>query len=204
MRKLTPPRVVLVMALVTLAVLAATTPVPANPASEIAQDGREAARTRHTARGHVECGGLSRDNFATLTYLHFGNPAAGVALIETWIDQTYSDLCLPITNQGVGRAVRVRNVERVAARVILHTRDGTTDDDATGPAVNSGNVGNPTILTVTSPRISTGGLAPNPQFCTSWTEVLFTIRWTDGTVTLGRRLVAPTDLWNANCYFTGP
>jgi hypothetical protein len=154
---------------------------------------------------HVPSDVPSQDNYGAVRYLHFGNAAHGEALIETWTRQTYSDLALPISNQGYGRAVRTFNVERIAIRVVLHTRGGTQDDDGTGPTYNNGSIaGNPRVFNAVSPTISTGGTVPNPQFCESWTTVHYAIRWTDGSLTSGKTLDAPADLFNDNCYFTGP
>jgi hypothetical protein len=154
------------------------------------------------AESHVPFDVPTRDNFDQLVYNHFGNPSAGQAVIDTWIRQTYSDLDLPLTAQGFGQAIRLHNVKRIAIRVILHTRGGSIDDDATGPNVNSGNIGNPRLFTATSPTISSGfGGEPVTQFCTAWTEVRFAIRWTDDTLTSDRALIADSDLWNDNCYF---
>ena len=44
-----------------------------------------------------------------------------------------------------------------------------------------------------------GGQA-TPQFCESWWEVRYQVRWSDNVLTTGS-LLAFADLWNDNCYF---
>jgi hypothetical protein len=144
----------------------------------------------------------SRDNFATVTYLHFGNPASGMAVIETWIRVTYDGFALPLTNQGGCRGIRVLNASRIALRCILHTIGGTTSSrTVTGPTVNSGDVGNPRIVSTATPVLGVGtdpgGTAPFS--CRSWTEVHYAIRWADNTLSSGKVLVAPSTLFNQRC-----
>ncbi len=43
--------------------------------------------------------------------------------------------------------------------------------------------------------------AGDPKFCTAWTEVVYSIRWNDDTLTANKVFVVPSDLWNDNCYF---
>lgn len=141
----------------------------------------------------------SNDNLGRVIYNHFANPAAGQALIETWTRQDRSDLGLPINNQGVASASRLHNVARIALRVTLHTRGGTTSSDVSGPTYNSGNLGDPLIFNALSPTLDTGGLVPNPAYCESWTTVSYAIRWADDTLTAGKVLSAPSRLINRNC-----
>jgi hypothetical protein len=213
-------RVLILAAIITVASLLLPTSAPAvtsstirsRAASETTEDGREAAAKRQqatrAAAGFLAaqpfCDAPSEDDHAHLAYLHFGNAAAGIAVIQSSIRQEYSDLCLPITGQAIGRGIRLRNVTRIALQAVLHTRGGTTNSDAAGPIVNSGDVGNPTILKVTSPKVSTGGLVPDPQWCVAWVDLRYAIRWADGTLTSGKVLVSPSLLFNDNCYFTGP
>jgi len=169
------------------------------------EDAERAGRVRSAlaAQTHAPFGAPSLDNFGTTTYLHFGSPSAGQAVIEGWIRQAYSDLGLPLSNQGQCRGIRLLNVRRLAIRCILHTRGGTRDDDATSATVNSADVGNPLSLRVNSPSITanSGGDPAGPQFCESWTEVRYAIRWTDDTLSSGKTFSVPSDLWNDNCYF---
>jgi hypothetical protein len=152
-------------------------------------------------QSHVALDVPSRDNFTTLTYNHFGSPSAGQAVFDTWIRQTYNpNTLLPQAITGQARATRLYKVKRIAIRVVLHTREGTTDDDATSATVNSANVGNPRLFTISSPSITAN--SEPPQFCVAWTEVFYSIRWADDTLTSGRSLVSSSDLWNDNCYFT--
>ena len=93
------------------------------------------------------------------------------------------------------------NVKRIAIQVVLRTAGGTNDDTAIGPLVNSGNIGNPRTFQANSPSISAGfGGQAIPQFCESWWEVRYQVRWSDNVLTTGS-LLAFADLWNDNCYF---
>ena len=144
--------------------------------------------------------GPRTDNQGTVIYNHFGNPNAGQAMIQTAIFNPLSDLALPISAQGRCRAVRVHRVTRIALRCVIHTRNGTDDDDATGPTANNGNqAANPRIFLALTPTIATGGTVPNPQFCDAWTEAFYAIRWDDGTLTSGKVLMPPSQWRNANC-----
>ena len=149
---------------------------------------------------HVAPDVPTRDNFTTLTYNHFGSPSAGQAVFDTWIRQTYNpDSLLPQAVTGQARAIRLYKVKRIAIRVVLHTR-GTINDDATSATVNSATIGNPRLFTISSPSITANSTPP--QFCEAWTEVFYSIRWADDTLTSGRSLRAGSDLWNDNCFFT--
>ena len=148
---------------------------------------------------HVAPDVPTRDNFTTLTYNHFGSPSAGQAVFDTWIRQTYNpDSLLPQAVTGQARAIRLYKVKRIAIRVVLHTR-GTINDDATSATVNSATIGNPRLFTISSPSITANSTPP--QFCEAWTEVFYSIRWADDTLTSGRSLRAGSDLWNDNCFF---
>ena len=149
---------------------------------------------------HVAPDVPTRDNFTTLTYNHFGSPSAGQAVFDTWIRQTYNpDSLLPQAVTGQARAIRLYKVKRIAIRVVLHTR-GTINDDDTSATVNSATIGNPRLFTISSPSITANSTPP--QFCEAWTEVFYSIRWADDTLTSGRSLRAGSDLWNDNCFFT--
>lgn len=177
--------------------IALIAPAVASPQSD-AIDQKAAAPQVHVAPDVP-----TRDNFSTLTYNHFGNPASGQAVLDTWIRQTYDpDTFLPQATTGQARAIRLHRVKRIAMRVVLHTAGGTTDDDATSATVNSGNIGDPRLFTVSSPSIAAN--SNPPQFCIAWTEVFYTIRWADDTLTSGKSFLASSDLWNDNCYFEPP
>jgi hypothetical protein len=150
---------------------------------------------------HVAPDVPTRDNFTTLTYNHFGSPSAGQAVFDTWIRQTYNaTTLLPQGITGQARATRLYKVKRIAIRVVLHTREGTTNDNATSSTVNSANIGNPRLFTISSPSITANSTPP--QFCVAWTEVFYSIRWADDTLTSGKSFPSSSDLWNDNCYFT--
>jgi hypothetical protein len=145
---------------------------------------------------HVPFDVPTRDNFSTLTYNHFGNPAAGQAVLDTWIRQTYSDLGLPLAVTGQARALTLYQVKRIAVRVSLITDGG---DTATSALANTNGARQ---LTISSPSITanTGG-QPALQFCEAWTRVDYAIRWADDTLTSGKSFLSASDLWNDNGYF---
>src|SRR5829696_5080350 len=98
------------------------------------QGGLVSTRAAQAApENHVPADVPSNENFGRAIYNHFGNPAAGQAVIGTWTRVTHSDAGLPITNQGFGSASRLLNVERIALRVILHTRGGTVSSGFSSP-----------------------------------------------------------------------
>jgi hypothetical protein len=167
-------------------------PAVASPQSD-ATDEKAAA-----PQSHVGLEVPSRDNFSTLTYSHFGDPSAGQAVLDTWIRQTYNaDTLLPQAVTGQARALTLYRVKRIAFRVVLHTSGGTTDDNATSATFNTNGARQ---LTISSPSITAN--SEPPQFCVAWTEVFFTIRWADDTLTSGKSFLSSSDLWNDNCYFT--
>jgi hypothetical protein len=167
-------------------------PAVASPQSD-ATDEKAAA-----PQSHVGLEVPSRDNFSTLTYSHFGDPSAGQAVLDTWIRQTYNaDTLLPQAVTGQARALTLYRVKRIAFRVVLHTSGGTTDDNATSATFNTNGARQ---LTISSPSITAN--SEPPQFCVAWTEVFFTIRWADDTLTSGKSFLSRSDLWNDNCYFT--
>jgi hypothetical protein len=193
MRSRIPLLVILVLAATMLAVSAFAGP----------DDARRAATTRRAVapQNHAPIDTPTRDNFGQVVANHLGNPAAGQVVIQGWIRQTYDAQGLPAGITGYGQATRLYRVVRVSIRTVLHTRGGSIDDNATHDPVNSGNIGNPRIFSVHGPSISAGLFDGVPQFCTAWVEVLYSVRWDDGSLSSGRSFVVPSDLWNDNCYF---
>jgi hypothetical protein len=171
----------------------------------VAQPEGEAARRRAGVQGHQDPTASSNDNFGQIVYNHFGNPAAGQAVIQGWIHQTYGETAFPASAQAVGQGTRLHNVARIAIQVRLRTSGGAeTFPLAIGDTVNSGTLGNPRIFGATSPRVASDfDGATQPPWCQAWWEILYAIRWTDGTLS-SSTLVAPADLWNDNCYFINP
>jgi hypothetical protein len=173
------------------------------PALADRDDARQAGQVRQqlAPQGHAPLTNPTNDIARTLVVNHNGNPAAGQAVIQGWNRQTYDDQALPAGVTAFGQATRLHLVKRIAISVVLRTAGGTNDDTAIGPWRNSGNLGNPRIFQAWSPSISAGfGGQPTPQFCVSWWEVRYQIRWANDDFTQGS-LLAQADLWNDNCYF---
>ena len=192
MRRKLVPLFAAALAVLVVAVGAAAGPDEARQAGQV--------RRQLAPQSHAGLTNPSNDIARTLVVNH-GTAAAGQAVIQGWNRQTYDDQGLPAGVTGVGQGIRLFNVKRIAIQVVLRTAGGTRDDTAIGPLVNSGDIGNPRIFQANSPSISAGfGGQAIPQFCESWWEVRYQVRWSDDVLTTGS-LLAYADLWNDNCYF---
>lgn len=192
MRRTLTVVVALLFVVMALALAAAGEAAHASPPQAPLATDPQLARTA----AHAPVGVPSYDNEGTVLVSH----GTDQAFILTRIKVTYSDLGLPITNQGHGVGVRVSGVQRISLRVALHTRGGTVASDLSGAETNSGQLpGNPAVFRATSPVLATGGLVPNPNYCESWTTVAYGVRWGNGDLTRGT-LTAPSDLFNDNCF----
>jgi len=190
------PTLLLVFA---LAVVAGLLAVPALAGPDTARQAGQ-VRRQLAPQSHVGIDAPSNDIARTLVLNH-GTAAAGQAVIQGWNRQTYDAQGLPSGVTAVGQGIRLFNVRRIAIQVVLRTAGGTNDDTAIGPLVNSGNIGNPRTFQANSPSISAGfGGQAIPQYCESWWEVRYQVRWSDNVLTTGS-LLAFADLWNDNCYF---
>ena len=192
MRRKLVPLLAAALAVLVVAVGAAAGPDEARQAGQV--------RRQLAPQSHAGLTNPSNDIARTLVVNH-GTAAAGQAVIQGWNRQTYDDQGLPSGVTGVGQGIRLFNVKRIAIQVVLRTAGGTRDDTAIGPLVNSGDIGNPRTFQAFSPSISAGfGGQAVPQFCESWWEVRYQVRWSDDVLTTGS-LLAYADLWNDNCYF---
>jgi hypothetical protein len=192
MRRKLVPLFAAALAVLVVAVGAAAGPDEARQAGQV--------RRQLAPQSHAALTNPSNDIARTLVVNH-GTAAAGQAVIQGWNRQAYDDQGLPSGVTGVGQGIRLFNVKRIAIQVVLRTAGGTRDDTAIGPLVNSGNIGNPRTFQAFSPSISAGfGGQAVPQFCESWWEVRYQVRWSDDVLTTGS-LLAYADLWNDNCYF---
>jgi hypothetical protein len=187
MRRKLVPLFAAALAVLVVAVGAAAGPDEARQAGQV--------RRQLAPQSHAGLTNPSNDIARTLVVNH-GTAAAGQAVIQGWNRQG-----LPSGVTGVGQGIRLFNVKRIAIQVVLRTAGGTRDDTAIGPLVNSGDIGNPRTFQAFSPSISAGfGGQAIPQFCESWWEVRYQVRWSDDVLTTGS-LLAYADLWNDNCYF---
>ena len=192
MRRKLVPLFAAALAVLVVAVGAAAGPDEARQAGQV--------RRQLAPQSHAGLTNPSNDIARTLVVNH-GTAAAGQAVIQGWNRQTYDDQGLPSGVTAVGQGIRLFNVKRIAIQVVLRTAGGTRDDTAIGPLVNSGDIGNPRTFQAFSPSISAGfGGQAIPQFCESWWEVRYQVRWSDDVLTTGS-LLAYADLWNDNCYF---
>jgi hypothetical protein len=174
MRRKLVPLFAAALAVLVVAVGAAAGPDEARQAGQV--------RRQLAPQSHAALTNPSNDIARTLVVNH-GTAAAGQAVIQGWNRQTYDDQGLPSGVTGVGQGIRLFNVKRI------------------GPLVNSGDIGNPRTFQAFSPSISAGfGGQAIPQFCESWWEVRYQVRWSDDVLTTGS-LLAYADLWNDNCYF---
>jgi hypothetical protein len=177
MRKRTAASVVLLVLALLLAVASAGSTAQPDQA-------RRAAARR--AAAHPATVGLApnspadvlviNDGFVSRTYSHLGNPALGVLVAETWGETGWSDagggFVEPNTNQGVVRALKQRNVLRVAVRVELWGTDDTGDRHlASSSTTNSG--------TSLHAQIATPEIDVRTAPCLLWTRVFVAIRWSD-------------------------
>jgi hypothetical protein len=139
------------------------------------------------------------DGFTTLTRNHFGNPAAGQVILESWGDTCWSqsDPGTPdvsFTTRGVGRSVLLYRALRVQMRVFLYGRGegGWSLLDASD-SVNSAGARTLTLATEFVPNAS------YPNFDLFETDVHVLIRWSDST--LSDVWLFGTPWWNPG---TGP
>jgi hypothetical protein len=189
-------RVIVLICALTFTALLVGPAAAAQPESE--------ARSDLTAQGHADPGAPERVNFGQVIANRGGNPALGQVVIQGWIHESFGETLFPSANQARCQGIRLYRALRIALQCRLLTTGGTNDDVAIGPTVNSGDIGNPRIFQAHSPSISAGfGDATVPQFCLSWWEAHYSIRWDDGALSSGRVVVAPADHWNDNCYLIG-
>lgn len=138
------------------------------------------------------------DNWSTLTYNHFGDPAKGQVVIDQWIRtfiQVGDQFDLPNVLDGRGRVILLSGALRVAFRVRLYE-------------IGKGLVRQTTVANTAGARMLTidttgvGQLADrNATNCLFWTDVVYTIRWSDNTLTQSKVFTSPSYYWNDNCYF---
>jgi hypothetical protein len=122
------------------------------------------------------------DGFTTLTRNHFGNPAAGQVILESWGDTCWSqsDPGTPdvsFTTRGVGRSILLYRALRVQMRVFLYGRGegGWSLLDASA-SVNSAGARTLTLATDFVPNAS------YPNFDLFEVDVHVLIRWSDSTL----------------------
>jgi hypothetical protein len=141
----------------------------------------------------------SNDNWSTLTYNHLGDPNKGQVVIDQWIMSRYhqaqGDFDLPIVLDGRSRVILLAGAKRVAFRVRLH-------EIGKGLVRQTGLVNTAGARMLTIDTTGVGQLDDrNATNCAFWTDVVYTIRWNDDTLTQSKVFTSPSYYWNDNCYF---
>jgi hypothetical protein len=167
-------RKVLAIVLAMAALLAVIPPASAGP---VASDKAEKAiRQRLAPDAPIDAYRIN-DGFYSKTYNHFGNPALGIVVAETWGETGWRSTPegdIPDNTQGFVRALLLRRTLRAAVRVELWGATETTADLITSSStVNS--AGAPTVQ-VATPELPN---LPGDPHCIFWTVVFLSIRWDD-------------------------
>ena len=184
--------------LVTAMVLALAAPAFAGPREEA--QARRKLLAGQTTRAAVIQNGETKENMEQVVVNHFGNPDQGQVLIQTWVEPDWSNF-EAVDIQAAAQAVKIRRAgagfaKRIAIRVELWA-DGETNQISS--TVNTGDINGTTFVQTNE----TGGLnADPPSFCVFFSNVNYTIRWDDNTLTSGRFLVARGDWLNPVCVLT--
>jgi hypothetical protein len=143
---------------------------------------------------------IINDGFVSRTYSHLGNPALGVLVAETWAEGGWSDagggFIEPNTSQGVVRALKQRNVVRVAVRVELWGTDDT--GDRLMAASSTRNSGASLHAQIATPEIDVR-TAP----CLLWTRVFVAIRWSDNRLS-NVSFEMPSGYFNLDAHCSAP
>jgi hypothetical protein len=143
--------------------------------------------------------GETRENMEQVVANHFGSPAEGQALIQTWVEPDWQEF-EAVDIQAAVQAVKVRRASggfarRISIRVELYG-DGVLQ--ATSSTVNTGDTAG--IAYVQTPEA--GGLTDPARPCLWFSVAYYSIRWDDNALTSGQVLVAPGDWVNPTCLLT--
>jgi hypothetical protein len=187
----------LAVAVTALVLMLALTALALAGPRDDAQARREVMREQ--ARPNVIANGETRENLEQVVVNHFGNPAQGQVLIQTWVEPDWTEF-EAVDIQGAVQAVKIRRggagfAKRVAIRVELYG-DGVFQ--ANSSTVNSGDVNG--ITYVQTPEA--GGLTDPARPCLWFSVAFYSIRWDDDTLSSGRVLVAQGDWLNPPCLLT--
>jgi hypothetical protein len=187
----------LLAVLVAALVLVLAAPAFAGPREEA--QARRKLLAGQAARAAVIQNGETKENMEQVVVNHFGNPDQGQALIQTWVEPDWSNF-EAIDIQAAAQAVKIRRAgagfaKRIAIRVELWA-DGETNQISS--TVNTGDVNGITFVQTNE----TGGLTDPAAACLWFSNVNYTIRWDDDTLTSGRFLVALGDWLNPICTVT--
>jgi hypothetical protein len=184
--------------MVTALVLALAAPAMAGPREEA--QARRKLLAGQTARAAIIQNGETKENMEQVVVNHFGNPDQGQVLIQTWVEPDWSNF-EAVDIQAAAQAVKIRRAgagfaKRIAIRVELW---GEGEPNQISSTVNTGDVNGITFVQTNE----TGGLNTDPNaFCLWFSNVNYTIRWDDDTLTSGRFLVALGDWLNPVCTAT--
>jgi hypothetical protein len=180
-------KIIAIAAIVLVALVVAVPLVGASPGQSERRE--RAIRTR---LGAQQVSFDINDGFYTQTFNHFGNPASGSVIGETW-GETHWDDTDPVNTQGVARAILLHRALRVSLKVQLWgVTDTSTDLITESGTVNS--AGRRTVQ-VATPEVP--NLQGDPH-CVFFTVVDMSIRWDDGRLSRVR-FEMPVGYLNLGC-----
>jgi type II secretory pathway pseudopilin PulG len=183
--------------MVTALVLALAAPAMAGPREEA--QARRKLLAGQTARAAIIQNGETKENMEQVVANHFGNPDQGQVLIQTWVEPDWSNF-EAVDIQAAAQAVKIRRAgagfaKRIAIRVELWA-DGELNQISS--MVNTGDVNGTAFVQTTE----TGNLNDPSALCLWFSNVSYSIRWDDDTLSSGRFLVALGDWLNPVCLAT--
>jgi hypothetical protein len=174
--------IALVAALLLAAVTTGTAMSVSGTADHRNRHGQSSSAAAVAAALPAGCDYRINDGFTTLTRNHFGNPAAGQVILESWGETCWSqsDPGTPdvsFTTRGVGRSILLYRALRVQMRVFLYGRgEGGWSLLDTSDSVNSAGARTLTLATDFAPNAS------YPNFDLFQVDVHVLIRWSDSTL----------------------
>ena len=122
---------------------------------------------------------VSNDDFFTQTFNHFGDPARGSVVGESWIETGFDNANTPQDIQGFTRTILLPHALRTSLKVQLYgfvTLDVNPDLITSSSTVNSAGA---LTRQVATPEIPASQLANDPH-CFFFALATISIRWDDG------------------------
>ena len=186
-------RKVLAIVVAMAALLVVIPPASAGPATS--DKAEKAIRQRLAPNAPTDTYRIN-DGFFSKTFNHFGNPARGMVVADTWGETGWMQTPegdIPDNTQGFVRALLMRRTLRVAVRVELWGQIETTPDLITSSStVNSSGASTVQVATPELPNL------PGDPHCIFWTVVFMSIRWDDNRLS-NVSFEMPFWYFNPNC-----